>query len=319
VEILCLQATGAAPSIPRGEPPARIVMLRWGCNETAQGPVIVGERTLAASQLWEGLGFGEVALDFNHNTVPGHPSYRGEPAPIAAMSGVKVVPGVGLVFEPVRWTPEGIKQRPNYRDYSPAVKVDESGEVILCHSAALARNGAVQGLHAFSAAGATMDDRPSREANQGTLNIDLLLDLLDLPDDATYDQVNAALEHLRGTTAGARHSDPESDKQGPDIDLARRMLGLPETATTEEISKAWQRKYPDSTAPNVALSTAVLGITAEEMEVMRTLGLPLATYLKHNARPVLTYAASPAERTPTQDEINRRLGITPEMWSRHNG
>src|SRR5438128_2728790 len=78
-----------------GELPQRIVMLKWGDNESAEGVVKVGPKTLAASKLWDGLGFGEVVIDFNHNTVPGHASYRGEPAMVGARKcALSVVPGV---------------------------------------------------------------------------------------------------------------------------------------------------------------------------------------------------------------------------------
>src|ERR1700704_4297261 len=66
-------AAAKAPGAVSGSP--KLAQAR----ESAQGPVKVGLKTLAASKLWDGLGFGEVAIDFNHNTVPGHPSYKGEP------------------------------------------------------------------------------------------------------------------------------------------------------------------------------------------------------------------------------------------------
>lgn len=62
------------------------------------------------------LGYSEVAIDFNHNTVPGSPAYKGEPATIADMATPRVVEGEGLVFENVRWTPEGIAHRAHYPD-----------------------------------------------------------------------------------------------------------------------------------------------------------------------------------------------------------
>ena len=155
--LVALQAP-AGLSSAGAELPTRIVMLKWGENESAEGPVIVGNRTLAASQLWPSLGFGDVVIDFNHNTVPGHPSYRGEPAPVAARQcALSVVPDVGFVFENIDWTDEGKKNRQHYPDLSPAVKLDDGGEVVFCHSAALCRNGAVKDLHLFSAESVSAD------------------------------------------------------------------------------------------------------------------------------------------------------------------
>lgn len=189
-----------------GEMPTRLVMMKWGENETAQGPMTVGLRTLQASKLWDGVGYGDVVIDFNHNTVPGHPSYQGEPAKVAAHATPRVIEGEGLVFENIRWTPEGIANREHYPDLSPAIKLDESGEVIFCHSAALARNGAVKDLHLFSAEAipAPLAEKLktlSAEPTKTTTMIDLaaLKKLLKLPDDATEEDINKAIAELMKT------------------------------------------------------------------------------------------------------------------------
>lgn len=155
--LVALQAPASLGSA--GVPmPTRIVMLKWGENESAEGPITVGTKTLAASTLWPGLGFGEVVIDFNHNTVPGHPSYKGEPAKVAATQcALSVEPGTGLVFSGINWTEEGRQNSRHYPDLSPAVKLDVEGEVIFCHSAALCRNGAVNNLHLFSAESVSAD------------------------------------------------------------------------------------------------------------------------------------------------------------------
>lgn len=136
---------------PADRMPTRLALMKWGKNETSEGPMTVGLKTLQASKLWDGIGYGEIAIDFNHNTVPGHPSYKGEPAPIAAMATPRVIPGEGLVLENIRWTDDGKRNIEHYPDLSPAIKLDDSGEVIFIHSAALARNGAVKDLHLCSA------------------------------------------------------------------------------------------------------------------------------------------------------------------------
>ena len=75
--LVTCEATGG---LAAGKPlPSRILMLGWGANDTTIGPMTIGMKSLQASKLWDGLGYGRVAIDFNHNTVPGHASYRGEP------------------------------------------------------------------------------------------------------------------------------------------------------------------------------------------------------------------------------------------------
>jgi hypothetical protein len=62
--------------------------------------------------------------------VPGHPAYNGEPAKVAARSAtLSVVPGQGLVFSDIQWTPEGEANKQHYPDLSPAVMLDDDGEV----------------------------------------------------------------------------------------------------------------------------------------------------------------------------------------------
>lgn len=208
-----------------GPMPARIVGLKWGDNDTAQGKIKVGEKTLAASKTWDKSGYSEVAIDFNHNTVPTHPSYKGEPAPIAGMSALSVEPGVGLVFGPIEWNADGIAHRKNYPDFSPAVVLDDEGEVIFCHSAALVRNGAVRDLRVFSAEipadlltlmakpdakdpAHSLKTHTVHKPGQFMINTDLLKKILKLAPDATDDDCNAALEAFG--KAGESQANPEN-------------------------------------------------------------------------------------------------------------
>jgi hypothetical protein len=60
-----------------GELPSRLKLLNWGANATVKGVVKVGPQTqadLAANQ--KTLGFDRVALDFDHQTVPGSDTFK---------------------------------------------------------------------------------------------------------------------------------------------------------------------------------------------------------------------------------------------------
>jgi phage I-like protein len=133
--------------------PTRLKLLNWGANESTKGLVIVGLKTLSALPATQReLGFERVALDFEHNTVPGTRAYAEskEPRPVAAYGTVRVIEGEGLFFENLTWTPEGLASARNFEDLSPAVRQDDGGEVVFVHSAGLVRNGAVRGLTFFS-------------------------------------------------------------------------------------------------------------------------------------------------------------------------
>lgn len=293
-------------------------MLRWGTNESAQGPIKVGLSTLDASRKWDGLGFGRVAIDFNHNTVPGHASYRGEPAPIAAMATPRVIPAEGLVFEEIAWTPDGRANRAHYPDLSPAVKLDDSGEVIFCHSAALARNGAVKDLHLFSAGtGASMNaiDRdvmqrlglteaqwlrhaPARGSRLTTLSASMLspqlrenlLSLFGLHDDATDDDILQALAKLETAIFAeeAKRADQEHAQKLAALAGDQSRGAVEESvalrASIEAMKGAQQRQSEIDAVPMQTLSARFTAtISAEDLVVMATLRITPDQWRRHAA------------------------------------
>jgi phage I-like protein len=144
---------GISNGATEGRLPDRIKLLSWGENPSVKGVVRVTEATAAALAANQAArGFAEVALDFEHNTVPGSPEYERsqEPRRVAAYGVPRVVAEDGLWLEQVRWTPAGQAEALNYADLSPAVETAADGTVRFVHSAALTRNGAVEGLSFFS-------------------------------------------------------------------------------------------------------------------------------------------------------------------------
>ncbi len=191
--------------------PNRIVLLKWGENETIDGPVKVGQHTLSSLSANQAkFGFDDVVLDFNHNTVPGHPNNKGEPAFIAATGQLKVLSGEGLVLENIKWTDKGKEHVAHYPDLSPAVQLDDSGEVIFCHSAALCRQGKVKDLHVFSVSfgdqpAASTTTKPAVQTMQtivvskNAVDLDRLRKILSLSAEATVEDINQALVALEAT------------------------------------------------------------------------------------------------------------------------
>jgi phage I-like protein len=151
-----------APLIPSAaaglkDMPSRLKIANWGRNEGVNGSFTVGPKTAKfLPMLQKALGFDTVALDFEHNTVPGTPAYKAdkEPRNVAAHAPISVISGEGLFLTGLKWTPEGTKSISEglHPDLSPAVKTDDAGEVIFIHSAALCRQGSVADLKVFSAA-----------------------------------------------------------------------------------------------------------------------------------------------------------------------
>jgi phage I-like protein len=134
-------------------PPTRLVVLPWGVNKSRRGDFIVDALTcqvFEANQKKNRID-GKVALDFEHNTLPGTPAYESssEPRPIAAWALCVVIPDEGVVYEDIEWTPDGLSawQRKLYQDLSPApVRGADGKTVIALHSTALCRHGELEGL-----------------------------------------------------------------------------------------------------------------------------------------------------------------------------
>ena len=152
--ILCtLRTASPVPLYAADAPPTRLVVLPWGVNPSRRGDFVVNETTakvFAENQLKNRID-GKVALDFEHNTLQGTPAYESssEPRPIAAWALCSVVPGEGLVYEAIEWTPDGLSawERKLYQDLSPApVRGKDGRTVIALHSTALCRHGELADL-----------------------------------------------------------------------------------------------------------------------------------------------------------------------------
>ena len=155
VKAISLLALNSPASWLSGETlPTELRVLKPGDNPTVKGVVKIGNKTHTLLPLNQTeLGFDRIALDFEHNTVPGTRAYKEsqEPRPVAAY-GVPQIRADGLWIGSLEWTPAGRKDARNYIDLSPAPELDEHGEVVFLHSVALCRQGAVNelGIGTFS-------------------------------------------------------------------------------------------------------------------------------------------------------------------------
>jgi phage I-like protein len=143
----------AAPISTDGKTlPKEYRLLPFGASPSTDGPVRLGAITRATfSANQHKRGWEKVAIDFEHNTVPGTPAYKEskEPREVAAY-GIPELREDGLWIGDVEWTPAGERDARNFADLSPTV-LFQNGEVVAMHSVALTRNGAIYDLTAFSA------------------------------------------------------------------------------------------------------------------------------------------------------------------------
>lgn len=152
LRIECHRSTGGFKA--SGKLPDRLRILEWGANPNANGsPVLVDE--LSASVIptvQHKRGYDRVALDWEHNTVPGTPAHKEtkEPRSVAAYGDVRVIPGDGIWLENLTYTPDGVMGAANKHDVSPAIERDAAGRCTFVHSAALCTNGAIYGLEFYA-------------------------------------------------------------------------------------------------------------------------------------------------------------------------
>jgi len=167
VNSITLQTTKASLAFRAGEAgrgaakdgasglPGRVKVLDWGRNDTSEGPVIVDEvtaRIFSANQ--KAIGRERVALDYEHNTVPGTPEYKRtqEPREIGGSLNLVCIAGQGIFGEAITYTASGTQNAGNYEDLSLAPYLDADRRVIAAHSVALTRTGAAYGIHFVDAA-----------------------------------------------------------------------------------------------------------------------------------------------------------------------
>lgn len=180
--------------------PRRLKLLDWGINQTVYGPVIVNETTAALLPMnQKKLGFDTIALDYEHNTVKGTPEFERtrEPREIAANGVPLVVPGEGLFFDVLEYTPSGKLNHLNYIDLSPTPKLSDKGEVVFLHSVALCRQGAVEGLHYYSVTlGVEDGDKIKATPQENSMNelMAFLKKVFKLPDTAAETDVMKAFQ-----------------------------------------------------------------------------------------------------------------------------
>ena len=149
---------GTAIAFDREHLPDRLKLFHWGANPTDEGDIVVDETSVAAlnKQIAQDT-FRRIVLDFEHQSLKGHPNFKPAPRHNAAHGDLEVVPGEGVYISALAWTPKGVEHGADYCDLSPVAvhtKRKAKGEpatLLGVLSAALCDNGRVRGISAFSA------------------------------------------------------------------------------------------------------------------------------------------------------------------------
>lgn len=181
--------------------PQRVKILGWGENlgRTTGARILVDEhvaKTLSANQ--ELMAIERVPLDYEHQSVQGHPNYLRDPRHSPGSGVIEVVVGEGVFLSAMDYTPNGETHAADYLDVSGVVHLDKNQRPLWISSVALTQRGDVAGMEFAEAVAVLAASYPSPKTNKMNDNDSfrpLLLKLLKLPDNATDEDIIAAGEN----------------------------------------------------------------------------------------------------------------------------
>jgi phage I-like protein len=238
LKLICLKAAAPQFDAAKGVDglPQRILVAPWGEHQTAKGKIIVNETTLKELAGYNArMGWDRPALDFEHNSVPGSPTYQGEPVKVAGYGRLMTVEGEGVFLLMSEWTQEGKEYAAggHYGDLSPVVHLNDKQEVIGLHSAALCRHGATPGLIFLSATSTqtTMDKTETKPPQSADELMTALKGALNLPADATPGDVMTGLTKA----LAAKVEVEKKDEVKPEKDDAVKTLTATVTSLADTV------------------------------------------------------------------------------------
>lgn len=320
----------------KAELPKRLKLLAWGDNSTRFGNVRVSDVTLSALPInQKRVKFDHVAIDFQHNSVPGTPHYKGEPVALAARSALPlVIAGEGLFLDEIDWTERGREHREDYVDLSACVKRDAADNVVFLHSGALCRQGEVEGITLPLAAD------PLQESTKDDDTMDyktLLCTLLGLSAEATDTQIEDAakaaaqkLSALPSGAAPAKEGEPAamlaalSARVGEiETKANTRIAGLEATIEQRDRQALQEQACREGKVIPLSALPDKDGKGGLPLAGLRALVAELPVTVPVDQRTpegLKALAASPVlnAQVTAEEQVRQQMGISEETWKKHN-
>ena len=286
--------------------PRRLKVLSWGDNPNARGKTVrVGAKFLRALSA-PTYPYRKIAIDFEHNTVPGTPEYERtkEPRAIAGYAEVECVEGEGVFLNVTRWTDDGLAHARDYEDLSAAPVTDGDGEVAALPSVALCRAGAVPGIEFVECPLTAVAGAAAPQDNEGE-NMDykaILAKLLGLGPEATDEELQAAADSLmEKAKAGDDAPAPQEKMEALSARVEALEKGREEDAKQRVLLSARME------GKQVSLSAdAVAKLSVKDLED-HVASLPVTVPL-NAVTPTKEPPAPPA--TKLDPEVMRNMGLT---------
>jgi phage I-like protein len=204
--------------------PQRVRILAWGENigRTTRARILVDEvvaETLSAHQ--ELVACDTVPMDYEHQSVKGHPNYLPDPRLSPGHGKIEVIPGDGVYLSSITYTANGEAHADSYQDVSAVVHLDAEGRPLWVSSVALTQRGDVAGM----------------EFSESVEALSARVPMLPLPGDSSTQNQNQIMEN----------TDTEQTFRGLIITLLGLTPGDSGEISDEEIIAAVESK--SKTAP----------------------------------------------------------------------
>ncbi len=247
------------PSVVNGVPDL-IAVIPKGHVESRKGDFIVDDesfRLINKQFLGRRL---DLVIDYEHQTL------HDVQAPAAGWI-TELINGEDAIMAKVNWTPKGAEYLKNkeYRYLSPVIITRKNDKkVIALHSAALTNTPAIDGMFPLVGCSLDADDYEDYEEKRA-MELEKLIKLLGLPETATEDEVEAALQ-----SAGRKLEEQETAANKDTVvanSTILTLLGLKADAKTDEVAAAIVKlQNGDSTlaAEVQALKAQLEGRAADE-------------------------------------------------------
>jgi len=290
--------------------PDRIKILSWGENvgRTTGARLVVGKETLKVlSGNQKSTAHEDVELDYEHQSVKGHPNYKEDPRHAAGHGVIEVIDGDGIYLSGIDYTPNGLEHAASYKDVSGVIHTDKNDNVILVRSVALTQHGDISGMefsdHVAALCASCAAMTPPTQHTPPTTTTKTM-------EDDKKSDYRALLVALLGLTPGEGNEEVTDE----DISAAAEAAGTIKPASEKEDKPVSMSATPPEPSNDSESSITALNARFDKMERNRlvdkagALGkfIPLTTeQISETPLTVLSALIDglPAEDVPTQSTI----------------
>lgn len=209
--------------------PDEIKILPLGLVKTQKGDFLVDD--VSVNMILEAFKNRKIDLviDYEHQTVTGMEAPAG--------GWIKeLIKGEDAIVAKVEWTERARKylEQKEYKYLSPVVMVRKSdNRAAFVHSVALTNTPAIDGMFPLVAKMEEMEDEEDEEEKEKSMDLKELAKLLGLDENASEEDVKAAISLLREKTEEKK--DGIKKEEGAASPVVLSLLGLNENAKTEDV------------------------------------------------------------------------------------